>query len=231
MNRQKLLEVFGQRPGRLETLEKLVRQLGGNESSNVLEGGCGTGEGIAHLCKNIGCKGTGIDFDAMVLSKAEEKNNHENLTFTEGSVYGIDCEGNSFDFVISEAAFSLLPNKQKAADEFYRILKKGGRLLLRDFVSIEQVNEKDRDDIRHIPCFNGIGTIEEYETVFRNAGFEIQMKEISTKEIIKTALYLSREFKVKPSEISHLFASIMNAGGEMGDRGKCFFDGNRIGFA
>ena len=97
-------------------------------------------------------------------------------------------------------------------------------------VSLEVIKRDDRLAISHIPCFEGVGTVDEYEAVFRDAGFNILRKEISTKEIIKTALYLCSEFKVKPTEISQLFATIMNAGEGMGERGKCFFQENRLGF-
>lgn len=230
MNSQTLLEFFGRRPGRLESLENLAFSCGVDAASTVLEAGCGTGDGIAHLCMTFGCNGVGLDLDKEALALAIGKYGHiPRLRFKEGSVYSIDSSHDEFDFIVTEAAFSLLADKQRAAKEYYRVLKAGGRLFFRDFVSMDPVDSKGREDIGYIPCFKGIGTIESYADIFEMTGFRILRREVSIKELIATALYLSKAYGTKPTEISHLFARIMNAGVDAGNRGQCFFSGNKLG--
>lgn len=231
MNPQTLLDVFGKRPGRLESLEALARGCGAQASSTVLEAGCGPGDGIAHLCRALGVRGVGLDLNAEVLQRADELHKDvPGLRFVRGSVYAIDEEPESFDLVVTEAAFSLLEDKAGAAAEYHRILRKGGRLLLRDFVSMEAVGVEDRKAIGHIPCFRGVGTLASYVSILETAGFDVERQEASTKELVATALYLSKAFGTKPAEISHLFARLMNGGDGAGESGQCFFSGNRLGF-
>jgi len=206
-------------------------ECGADASFVLLEAGCGAGDGIAHLCQTLRCRGIGLDMDGDALLKAAKRHSQtSDLTFMASSVYAIAQKDSCCDVVVSEAAFSLLEDKTKAAREYHRVLKTGGRLLLRDFASLEAVEADDRSAIDHIPCFSRVGTPREYEAILKAAGFRILRNEVSTKELIRTSLYLSRAFEVKPAEISHLFARIMNADSCKGESGQCFFSRNRLGF-
>lgn len=231
MNPLTLLEVFGNRPDRLDTLEILVRECGADASFVVLEAGCGAGDGIAHLCKTLRCRGIGLDSDGDVLLRAAKHYREtSSLTFVAGSVYAIAQKNSCCDVVVSEAAFSLLEDKTRAAREYHRVLRTGGKLLLRDFASMEAVEQADRSAIDHIPCFNRVGTLFDYEAILRTAGFRTVRKELSSKELIKISLYLSRTFGVKLTEISQLFARLMNADCGKGESGQRFFRNNKLGY-
>ncbi len=104
----------------------------------VLDLGCGTGTLSILLKKyspNIDL--FGLDADPRVLQIAQEKTAaaNINIAWVEGLAYHIEFPDNSFDRVITCLMIHhlTLPNKLKAFEEVFRILKPGGEFHLLDF--------------------------------------------------------------------------------------------------
>jgi ubiquinone/menaquinone biosynthesis C-methylase UbiE len=72
----------------------------------------------------------------------------ENVTFVEGSAEKLDFPDDSFDVVISNGVFNLIPNKESALSEVFRLLKPGGRFMIADqvLVGVLQKDLKSRID-------------------------------------------------------------------------------------
>lgn len=115
-------------PPVLEELKKYQFQ-------NLLDVGCGTGPMIELLVKEFPDRNyTGIDLTPRMIEVAQAKNlpytrflvgDSENLPFTE----------NTFDAVICTNSFHHYPNPQAFLNGVARVLKDGGRLVLRDYTS------------------------------------------------------------------------------------------------
>lgn len=99
--------------------------------AHILDAGCGTGNFSLKLAK-MGLKVTGVDFSEGMLKQAEKKMLEAKLPieFEKGDLYRLNYEDESFDAVISMAAFEFLKEPQKAFKELMRVVKKGGRILI-----------------------------------------------------------------------------------------------------
>jgi arsenite methyltransferase len=112
-----------------------------NEGEVVLDVGCGGGVDtlLAGMMAGRRGKAVGIDLIPEMLQRAEEnlrKVGLENVSFRKASGESIPFPDESFDVVISNGVFNLIPDKQKAAQEAFRVLRQEGRLMIADQVLI-----------------------------------------------------------------------------------------------
>jgi phosphatidylethanolamine/phosphatidyl-N-methylethanolamine N-methyltransferase len=98
----------------------------------VLEVGVGTGISLPNYSKN--CRLCGIDISGPMLRKAEERVAELGLTNVEG-LWVMDAEhlsfdDDSFDVVVAQYVITTVPNPEATLDEFARVLKPGGEIVL-----------------------------------------------------------------------------------------------------
>ncbi|PAB60570.1 class I SAM-dependent methyltransferase [Anaeromicrobium sediminis] len=228
MGQEKLIKIFGERPTRMDLLKDSISRIELTKESRILEAGCSFGDGIAYACEYTGASGYGIDLLEDYIVKAREK--HKNIDFQVGSVYGLSYDNDFFDLVFSQAAFSLLKEKDKAIKEYYRTLKPGGHVIINDFVIKEKVEGMVMEEMDFIPCFNSIGTIEEYVNYFKEEGFKVVLAEDRYSEIVRTTLHLSKEYKCTPMEMAALFAQILGNSEDSVQRSQCFFNRAKVSY-
>lgn len=114
--------------------QHIINTLSTLQFSNVLDVGCGTGEilsAIRKLYPTISLQG--IDISQEMLKQAENKK-IDNVKLYLGDAEHLSFENDKFDVLICTDSFHHYPNPKKAIEEFYRVLKKNGYLLLADFV-------------------------------------------------------------------------------------------------
>src|SRR5947207_4056320 len=105
----------------------------------ILEVGVGTGISLPHYSKN--CRLCGIDISAPMLRKAQERVAELKLTHVEG-LWVMDAEhlsfsDESFDVVVAQYVITTVPNPEATLDEFTRVLKPGGEIVLVNRVGAE----------------------------------------------------------------------------------------------
>jgi phosphatidylethanolamine/phosphatidyl-N-methylethanolamine N-methyltransferase len=98
----------------------------------VLEVGVGTGISLPLYSGN--CRLCGIDISAPMLRKAQERVAELNLGNVEG-LWVMDAEelsfpDGSFDVVVAQYVITTVPNPEATLDEFARVLKPGGEIVL-----------------------------------------------------------------------------------------------------
>jgi len=113
----------------------VLAELEKEEFTSLLDCGCGTAPMLTLLKEKYPDKRyTGIDLTPKMIEVARSKNmpdvelvvgDCENLPFDEGS----------FDVVICCQSFHHYPNVQDFFDSVYRVLRPGGRLILRDMTA------------------------------------------------------------------------------------------------
>ena len=169
--------IFGQslHPGGLELTKELGEKLGIMENDKVLDIASGTGTSAIFLAKNFGCKVTGIDLAKKNVEEAINNASRENASklvdFKLGDAEKLDFEDESFDFAIAECSFCLFPDKKKASDEMYRVLKTDGKLGMSDVVVNGELPEKMKSILYKFICIEDAKSEKEYENILKNSGF------------------------------------------------------------
>lgn len=235
IERKPLIEVFGARPGRLDLLYKGLDFINVNEKFKVLEIGCSIGEAAVKVYEKCKCNVTAADISEALIKEAENKCNHKgNVEFIVADAEYMPFENNSFDLVFSEAAFSLLKNKENAVKEYYRVLKNNGYVLINDFITRKKASKVIQDKMSFIPCFAGVKQTDEYIGYFQEQGFELLASSDESKEIIKTAWWISKQYNYSINSLDELFAEFL--GGQdtkVTDSEMCgsFFKSAQLGYA
>ncbi|MCR4645170.1 MAG: class I SAM-dependent methyltransferase [Oscillospiraceae bacterium] len=100
--------------------------------NNLLDCGCGTGPMLTLLHEKYPEKHyTGIDLTPKMIEVAKQKA-MKNVELVVGDCENLPFEANSFDVVICCESFHHYPNPQDFFNSVRRVLRPGGRLVLRD---------------------------------------------------------------------------------------------------
>lgn len=100
------------------------------KGKNVLDMGCGSGRFTITLAKLGASHVTGVDLGDEGLEVARELAASEglkNVKFEKQSVLDLPYKDESFDFVFCKGVLHHTGNLNKGLDEYYRVLKRGGK--------------------------------------------------------------------------------------------------------
>jgi phosphatidylethanolamine/phosphatidyl-N-methylethanolamine N-methyltransferase len=105
----------------------------------ILEVGVGTGISLPHYSRE--CRLCGVDISQPMLRKAQDRVAEYGLSNVEG-LWVMDAEDlsfpdNSFDVVVAQYVVTTVPNPEATLDEFTRVLKPGGEIVLVSRVGAE----------------------------------------------------------------------------------------------
>ena len=196
-----MIEVFSRRKDRFRMLEEGTYAAGWrNGKLKLLEVGCAVGDATAHLASTLPVTVTGVDQDAELIARATEKHAalSERCRFLCADARALPFRNGSFDGAYSEAAFSVIPDKEAVAREYARVLRPGGRLLINDFCARSEPDPELRAQVSQIPCFAGVQTLPEYERILCAAGFRLISADEDYSEFMRIILHVSREYGVRP---------------------------------
>ncbi len=112
----------------------------------VLDIGCGAGVETILASMMTGPTGNvvGVDIVPEMLQQAEinlRMTDLKNVTFKKASGENLPFPGDTFEVVISNGAINLIPDKESALTEIFRVLKPGGRLMVADQVTSGSVQK------------------------------------------------------------------------------------------
>lgn len=144
---------------------------------SVLDLGSGAGNDcfVARAIVGESGKVTGLDFTAAMLKKANANNaklGYTNVEFILGDIEEMPLVDNQFDVIVSNCVLNLVPDKQKAFSEIYRVLKPKGHFCVSDVVIKGKLPEKlQKDAEMYAGCVSGASNIDHYLEIIENQGF------------------------------------------------------------
>ena len=143
----------------------------------VLDLGSGAGNDafVARSITGPSGKVIGVDFTETMIQKARinaEKLNFHNVEFRNGDIENLPVSDESIDVVVSNCVLNLVPNKDQAIQEIFRVLKKGGHFSISDIVLTGQLPEGLQTAAEmYAGCVAGALQKDSYLDIIRQCGF------------------------------------------------------------
>lgn len=141
-----------------------------------LGSGAGNDAFVARAVTGESGKVIGIDFTEKMIEKARanaEKLGYNNVEFRQGDIEKMPIGAGVADVVVSNCVLNLVPDKQRAFEETFRILKAGGHFSVSDIVMEGTLPERFHTAAElYSGCVAGAIEKETYLNIIREAGFE-----------------------------------------------------------
>lgn len=143
----------------------------------VVDLGSGAGNDVFVARAIVGEKGKviGIDMTEQMIEKANNNNaklGYKNVEFRFGDIEEMPLEDNIADVVVSNCVLNLVPDKTKAFNEMYRVLKPGAHFCVSDIVIQGELSQELQDSAAmYTGCVSGAIKQEEYLNIIDRAGF------------------------------------------------------------
>ncbi len=166
----------------------------------------------------------GLDMTEAMIDKARANAatlGFSNVEFRLGDIEQMPIDANTVDVVVSNCVMNLVPDKQRAFAETFRILKPGGHFSISDIVLRGDLPENVRTSAAlYAGCIAGAQQIDDYLHTIAEAGFaevaiqkereidvpnEILLKHISLEELRefkrrRVGIFSITVYAVKPAE-------------------------------
>lgn len=147
------------------------------ECNVVLDLGSGAGNDVFIARRIVGDSGKviGLDFTDEMIDKARlncDKLGYNNVEFRKGDIEQMPIGACTIDVVISNCVLNLVPDKQKAFSEIYRVLKPGGHFCVSDIIIKGELPENLLSAAAmYTGCVAGALQKDEYLKIISDSGF------------------------------------------------------------
>lgn len=165
-----------------------------------LGSGAGNDAFVARQVVGESGKVIGLDMTEAMIQKSTLnaiKLSYDNVDFVLGDIEEMPLDDSIADVVVSNCVLNLVPDKEKAFAETYRILKPGGHFSISDVVVSGNLPDQIKEDAEmYAGCVAGAIDKEEYLKIVKETGFENitvqKLKEIQLPDEM-LLIYLSEE--------------------------------------
>ncbi len=226
----------------------VAKNLDLKENQIVLDAGCGQGVVSTYLAKKYGPKIFGITLVPFEVKKAQER--AKKLGILGKTKYQVldysatNFPDNYFDAIYTTETLSHSPDIRKTLQEFFRILKPGGKIAFFEYTlapdeKFSEWEKKMLDVVIEGSAMMGLKDFrhDQFTGVIKNAGF-YNIREQNITQNILPSFYRLHKFSLLPYKFVKLFGLQkffinMTAGYEyykMADKGLfryCIFTGNK----
>jgi len=148
--------------------------------------GCGRGNDVIRMAQEVGDQGLvyGLDISDGMIEKAKKnaaKLDVTNVQFIKSELESLKLPTKIADLVISNCTINHASDKRAVWHEIKRILKKGGRFVVSDIYSLDEVPDEYRNNpVAVSECWAGSIKKDEYLKIIAEAGFiDVQILEES----------------------------------------------------
>lgn len=155
------------------------------KGDTVIDLGSGAGNDcfIARELTGESGKVIGVDMTDEMISRARVnagKLGLKNIEFRLGDIEDMPVAENQADVVISNCVLNLVPDKEKAFSEIFRVLKPGGHMSVSDVVLRGRLHEKIQQAAEmYAGCVSGAIDIDQYLKIMKDSGLiNIKVKKV-----------------------------------------------------
>ena len=113
-------------------LDAIAGRVHRDEIATILDVGCGTGRFSSALSERFGARLIGVDPSTLMLAEARKAIREPNIGFVRGNAERLPLDGGIGDLLYLSMVYHHLTDRDRAADEFRRVLRPGGRLCIRN---------------------------------------------------------------------------------------------------
>lgn len=147
-----------------------------SNGSLICDAGCGPSAHIGKYLLNKGLSVVGVDISDRCIELATSIN--PEMKFIRNDMADLEFESNYFDGIVSYYSIIHTPKRFVSIlfDEFYRILKPNGYLLLAVKIGTEEGIQSQLIGI-DTEIYNSLFTMKEIRDYFKNAGFNLDFVE------------------------------------------------------
>ena len=194
---------------------RLIQAAKPQSGERILDLACGTGIAARKMASQIGSTGkiVGLDCSANMLAVARNRAARENLIidWQEGRAEKLPFPDCSFDLVCCQFALMFFTDRHAALAEMHRVLKKGGRLVLNVWQSLDRHPFyqtlhnviQNRLGMSGVEQIFALGDASELRKLFTEAGFQrVEIESVSmTARFPNPDGYLAGEIDVDTAAI------------------------------
>ena len=196
-----------------------------DQSSKVLDLGCGNGTTSVWLCGRLGCRVTGVDLSGVRITNAKadlERQAGEvraRVGFEKASATELPFDDGCFTHVWSQAAIYHIHDKGKALAEAYRVLARGGVFIFDDLTKPKaEISDATRKYVYDRLIFDTDFSFETYQDALKKAGFQVVHAEDLSDHLKMSYQCLARMAREKDEigvskyqDLSHAYGKMVQA--------------------
>lgn len=172
-------------PGGLKLTSELAQLTGIDEDTDVLVLACEEGDNAIFLAQEFNAKVYAVDIAPEKIKEGTKKARKLRLLkrvfFKNASAYDLPFLEDMFDVVLCEMTICLFPDKSKALEEAYRVLRPHGTVVFSGVI-IHDIPVETERKFRELTCLFSSPSIPDYVGLFKKAGFK-DIKGIDRSEI------------------------------------------------
>ena len=178
----------------------LAEHIGISDSDYILDAGCGLGGSAIWLAENYGARVLGISLSEKQVAQAgrfaEKRGVSGRVRFQSADFCHTPFDDATFDVVWGLESTCYAVQKADFICEAFRLLKKGGRLVIADgFAKRREFTEKEWKIV--VTCLNGwsvpnLATPDEMKGYFKNSGFSNIVYQDISNYTLRSAKHMHR---------------------------------------
>jgi ubiquinone/menaquinone biosynthesis C-methylase UbiE len=182
------LAAQGVRPGGLKLTQRALDLAGLEPGSRFVDVGCGAGVTLEFIRSRCAYLAVGVDHSSAMLRFGNAQ--HSGLEFVQAQGESLPFGNGYADGLMAECVLSLMNYSDKALNEFCRVLKPRGKLLLTD---VYARNDDGMDRLDKLPfdcCMNGAIPKQGIIKIIERYGFQIELWEDHSELLKEFAVQL-----------------------------------------